>query len=447
MEKAVSFEELKNYRESFDRDREKQIAMNAVTMNGVVKSATNNDILRTARHEYSVLLEQGKITNQKQSGRCWLFAAMNVMRFDIMKKLNLKDLELSQNYMLFYDKLEKANYFLENILDTLDESTNGRLVSFLLMAPLGDGGQWDMLCNLVNKYGVVPKDAMPETEASSSTRDLTNYLTKKLREYACVIRKESKKGKSVDELRALKGDMLETIYNMLCIALGTPPDKFTFETRDKDNKFIRDENLTGKEFYDKYVGWNLDDYVSLINAPTEDKPYNRTYSVKMLGNVKEGRAVKYLNLEADELKKAAVKQLSDGEPVWFGCDVGQSYLRDGGIMDLDAIKAEELFGTTFGMTKAERLDYGESLMTHAMVFQGVNLDENGNPTRWRVENSWGKDAGSEGYFVMSDDWFTEYNYQVVVNKKYLTDKQREELLLEPNMLEPWDPMGSLAIMK
>lgn len=444
MDRCITPEELKRYENDFIGSKSKKIAMNAAAANGIVKAATNNNALRENRHSFSIQLKQGEITNQKQSGRCWMFAAMNVMRFDIIKKLDLKDFELSQNFLLFYDKLEKSNYFLENILATLDEPTNGRLISFLLQAPLGDGGQWDMLCGLVEKYGVVPKEAMPETAASSATQELGRFMTVKLREYACIIRGEHERGADIESLRKKKEGMMQTIYDMLCIALGTPPKTFTFEARSKEDKFTRDENITPLEFYDKYVGWSLGDYVSLINAPTADKPYGKTYTVKMLGSVIEGRPVKYLNLPVEELKNAAIAQMKDGLPVWFGCDVGQSSLRDGGILDTNAIKADELFGTTFGMTKAERLDYGESLMTHAMVFEGVNLDDNGKPNRWRVENSWGDKAGKDGYYVMSDHWFDEFMYQVVVHKKYLNEEQRGQFEQEPTMLEPWDPMGSLA---
>ena len=444
MDKNITMEQLEAYEKAFDSDLAKQVAMRAVTNCGVVKAATNNEIFRQDRHQFSISLEQGKITNQKQSGRCWMFAALNTMRFAVMQKLNLATFELSQNYTLFYDKLEKANYFLESILETMEEPTNGRVIAHLLMAPLNDGGQWDMFCNLIEKYGVVPKDAMPESACSSSTREMAGYMTRKLREFACILRTGYQNGKTIDQLRGEKEAMMETIYNMLCIALGKPPKTFTLEVRDKDKKFIREENLTGKEFFKKYIGWELSDYVSLINAPTADKPYHKTYTVKLLGNVVEGRPVKYLNLPVEDLKKAAIAQMQDGYPVWFGCDVGKCSLREGGVMDLDAIKADELFGTQFGMDKAQRLDYGDSLMTHAMVFQGVDLDDNGQPLRWRVENSWGKDAGEEGYYVMSDAWFSEYTYQVVVNKKYLTAQQVEELSQEPIQLEPWDPMGSLA---
>lgn len=373
-----------------------------------------------------------------------MFAALNCMRFQVIKKQNLEDFELSQSYPLFYDKLEKANYFLESILDTLDEPTDGRLIAHLLAAPLNDGGQWDMLCSIVEKYGLVPKTAMPESVSSSATQEMVSYMTEKLREYACVLRKGHKAGKSMEQLKKEKEAMMETVYRMLCISLGKPPRTFTFEYRDKDGNFHREENLTPKAFYEKYVGLRLDDYVSVINAPTEDKPFYRSYTVQYLGNVKEGRPVKYVNLPIEEMKQAAIAQLKDGEPVWFGCDVGKRSFRDGGLMDTGIYDVETLFDTDFPMTKAERLEYGQSLMTHAMVFQGVNLDENGKPDRWRVENSWGEEAGKKGYFVMSDRWFDEYNYQVVVNKKYLSSKALEAYEKEPVRLNPWDPMGSLA---
>lgn len=444
MNKSISFQQLEEFEKDFNRDPAKRVAQLAVTMNGVNQSATDPFVTRKDRFQFSVELKTGHITNQKSSGRCWMFAAMNTMRVEVMNKLNLEDFELSQNYLLFYDKLEKSNYFLESVLETLDEPTNGRIIAHLLSAPLNDGGQWDMLCNLVDKYGIVPKDAMPETACSSGTGEVTSYMTRKLREFACTLRQGHADGKSADQLRGMKETMLCSIYNMLCIALGNPPKTFTFETRDKDKNFIRETNMTGRSFYEKYVGWDLSDYVSLINATTADKPFHRTFTVKLLGNVKEGRPVKYLNLPVEELKSAAIRQMQDGQPVWFGCDVGKCSTRKTGIMDLEALRPDQLFGVTFGMDKAQRLDYGDSLMTHAMVFQGVNLDENGRPDRWKVENSWGEESGEKGYFVMSDDWFTEYTYQVVVHKKYLTDEQRAELEQAPIELEPWDPMGSLA---
>lgn len=443
MDKMISMETLGQFEQSFDKDRVNTLMMNAVVGNGVNAVAKNCEAERKTTHDFSISLEQGKITNQKKSGRCWMFAALNCMRFQVIKRLNLENFELSQNYTLFYDKLEKANYFLESILSTLDEPTESRLVAYLLTAPLNDGGQWDMLTSIVSKYGLVPKSAMPESVSSSATGEMVSYMTEKLREFACILRKGHKTGKTADELHAMKEDMMQTVYNMLCICLGKPPKTFDFEYRDKDKNFHRDSNLTPKEFYEKYIGLDLNEYVSLINAPTSDKPFYRSYSVEYLGNVMEGRQVKYVNLPIEELKKAAIAQMKDGEPVWFGCDVGQRSCREG-IMDLDLYNAEGIFQIGFGMTKGERLEYGQSLMTHAMVFQGVNLDEDGNPNRWRVENSWGEEPGKDGYYVMTDRWFDEYNYQVVVNRRYLPEDALKAYDSEPIMLKPWDPMGSLA---
>ena len=442
---GVSAQQIAAFAADFESQRANLVAMNAVTANGLMASAVSRAAVAQDTHEYSIRLEQGEITNQKQSGRCWMFAALNTMRYQVMKKCNLKTFELSQAYLFFWDKLEKSNYFLESILETVELPTSSRLVAYLLTAPVGDGGQWDMLCNLVEKYGVVPKTAYPESKASSGSREMDSTLTEKLREDACILRRMHKEHLGMDTLRERKNEMLNEIYRLLCICLGEPPKSFVFEYRDADKNFHRETGLTPKSFFEKYVGMDLHDYVSLINAPTSDKPYGRSYTVKYLGNVREGSAVRYLNLPIEELKKAAIAQLKDGQPVWFGCDVGKHSDRDTGVMDLDIRSLETLLDTQFTMTKAERLDYGQSLMTHAMVFQGVNLDDNGQPNRWRVENSWGKDPGKDGYYLMTDRWFEEYLYQIVVHKKYLTEEQRKAYASDPIELEPWDPMGSLAI--
>ena len=442
---AITFDQIKAMEASFDADPAARAAMNAVVNQGVNAVARRYDAARNVPHEFSILLEQGEITNQKRSGRCWMFAALNTFRAHMMKRWNLDTFELSQAYTLFYDKLEKSNYFLESILKTLDEPTDGRLIAHLLSAPLGDGGQWDMLCSLVEKYGLVPKSAYPESVSSSATAEMTGYMTEKLREDACILRTAYQNGASIEAVRAKKDTMLADIYRILTVSLGKPPKSFTFEYRDKDKVFHRDENLTPKAFYEKYIGLNLRDYISLINAPTADKPYYRSYTVQFLGNVAEGRQVRYVNLPSDELKKAAIAQLSAGEPVWFGCDVGKRSNRDTGIMDPNVYDLEALFGVKFGMNKAQRLDYGHSLMTHAMVFQGVNLDENGRPNRWRVENSWGDETGKKGYYVMTDEWFDEYNYQIVVNRKYLSPEVLAAYDSDPIELKPWDPCGSLAL--
>ena len=445
MEKEIRAEDLQKFEELFDQSRINKVAMNAVASSGVLDAARNVDIEKNNPFAFSIEVDAGKVCDQKQSGRCWMFAALNVMRLDLMKKLNLENMELSQNYPLFYDKLEKANYFLENMLETLDEPREGRVVSFLLHDPLGDGGQWDMFRSLVEKYGVVPKDLMPETAVSSATAILRKYMTTKLREYACELRTAHEAGEDMEALRGRKDVMMETIYRMLCIALGKPPVRFTWETRDKDKNFIRIADITPQDFFRTYIGWKLEDMVTVINAPTKDKPYGRTYTVQYLGNVRGGAyPVKYLNLPMDDLRDLAIRQLKDGRPVWFGSDVGQFSDRKGGYLTTDAYDLGKLFSTEFPMTKEQRLDYGESLMTHAMVITGVDLDENGKPLRWKVENSWGRERGRDGYYVMNDEWFGEFSYQILLDRKYFSPAQSEAFDKDPIILSPWDPMGSLA---
>ena len=431
---------------AFAADASARIAKNAVSASPIRKVARVPEALAKDAGTFDVQLSQGDITNQKRSGRCWMFASLNTMRFRIMKKLSLKTFELSQAYPLFWDKYERANWFFQNIIATASEPVTSRDVAFLLLDPLCDGGQWDMLRSIVKKYGVVPKDAMPESFASSNTADMDALLTRFLRAGAKTLRDMVAAGAGEDELAAKQTDLLEQFYRVLAICLGEPPKTFEARIRDKDDKLVVSGTFTPQEFFDKYVGMNLDDYVSVINAPTADKPYGHAYSVKFLGNVAEDGGVRYVNLPIESLKRAAVAQLKDGLPVWFGCDVDQNYLQDDGMMGLDTLDVDGLFGVPVmaSMDKAARLDYGESLMTHAMVFQGVNLGEDGKPALWRVENSWGKDHGHDGYDLMTDDWFSEYVYQVVVDKKYLTDEERAAYESEPVELAPWDPMGALA---
>lgn len=445
MTNLITNEELNKFKNDFNSYDKNKIAQSSVIENGIMNSAKNVKSITANTHQYSINVKTGEITNQKASGRCWMFAALNVMRLEIMDKLNLENFELSQAYPFFYDKLEKSNHFIENIIVTIEMDLDSREVSFLLNDPLGDGGQWDMFASLIDKYGVVPKSDMPESFSSSQSRYMDKLLTSKLREFACILREEYSKSKNVSKLRDIKENMLSTIYRMLSICLGEPPTSITFEIRNKDDKFIRENNITPVEFYNKYIDMKMSDYVSIINAPTKDKPYNNTYSVKFLGSVQGGYPIKYLNLSIEELKDLAIKQLKDGKAVWFGSDVGQSSNKETGIMALDIYNFNNLFSTEFTLNKAQRLDYGESLMTHAMVIAGVNLDNNGIPNKWKVENSWGDTHGNKGHFVMSDEWFNEFTYQIVINKKYLSKSQKEYLDKKPIILKPWDPMGSLAL--
>lgn len=440
---ALHPSQLKEWQAAYREQPLRRVIANAIVKNGVQAVAQRRPRVTEMPYAFSHEVRTGAVTNQRQSGRCWLFAGLNVMRQRMADSLGMKDFELSQAYLMFYDKLEKANYFLESILKTADEPGDGRLVAWLLSAPLQDGGQWDMFVNLVEKYGVVPKWIMPETFHSSNSRMMNHLMTSKLREDAARLRAAAGGGASPTQLADDKERMMGDIYQMLVHFLGEPPEAFDFEYQDDDHHYHGDRGLTPQTFAARYNPMNLDDYVSVINAPTHDKPFGKTYTVDYLGNVVGGRSVLYLNVPIEEFKQLAVAQLTAGEPIWFGCDVGKMSDRETGILDVEQFDYATALGVSFGLTKGERLVYGESQMDHAMVLAGVNVVD-GQPNRWKVENSWGPEAGHQGFFVMSDAWFDEFMYQIVVHKQYLTAAQREALTGAPMHLPPWDPMGSLA---
>ena len=445
MRESISKSNLNNFHKDFKSCPSSKIARNALVRSDINNVAMNWDEFRLVDHTYSdvITTEMEKVTNQKASGRCWGFAGLNLMRISLAEKYNLKDFEFSQNYFMFCDKLEKSNYFLENILKSFDEDYDSRLMMYLLSNPVQDGGQWDMFVNLIEKYGVLPQSVMPESFQSSQSRMMNRFLTRKLREFAWTLRKMNKKGAKLSELRKEKESMLSTIYSMLCVCLGNPPEVFDWQTRDKKKKFIRFSGLTPLDFYKKHVNVNLRDKVCLIHAPMSNKKMNELYTVGFLGNVTDGEIIKYANVEIDDMKRAAMKSIKSNEAVWFGCDVGKMFHRDLGLMDMDLYDYEALLGTDFLMDKGTRLEYGDSLMTHAMVFTGVDIVK-GKTTKWRVENSWGEKGGSKGYYLMTDKWFDEYNYEIVVDKKYLPKRILEIFNKEAVTLDPWDPMGSLA---
>ncbi len=447
MKTSLNDEALAHCRAAFTADPVARIARNAVAKTAIKAVALNRDALVRLTHTYSHSVKTGKSTTQNASGRCWMFAGLNLFRTQIAEKLGVEEFELSQNYLMFWDKLEKANYFLENILATLNEPVGSRLLDWLCASPLQDGGQWDMFAALVKKYGVVPKEAMPETESSSRSADMNALMTLKLRQAASELRAAHATGASEAELRAQKDTLLPALYRMLATHLGEPPTEFLWQWRDKDKNFHRDGILTPEQFCKKYVTVELDELVCLIHCPQATKSYNTLYTIAYLGNVIGGQPIQYLNVEMPALKAATQAMIQDGKPVWFGCDVGKQMDRDLGLMDLELFEYEPLYGTSLELGKAARLDYGQSLMTHAMVLTGVDTDEAGAPRKWRVENSWGEQGGDKGFMVMTDPWFDEYLYEVAVEKKYLP-KELLALLEGPLVaLDPWDPMGSLALSK
>ena len=447
MEKQIRDKDVEHFAVAFEAEPRHRLALNAVTRNGIGAVALNRQVVNQIDHTYSHLIETPEATHQRNSGRCWLFAGLNTFRLAAMEKMNLESLELSQAYLMFWDKLEKANFFLENIIETRNEPLDGRLVMWLLSDPLPDAGQWDMFVNLVKKYGVVPKAVMPETDSSSNSRPMNTLLVAKLREYAWTLREMHRRGDSVKEMRQTKGEMMAEFYRMLSIHLGRPSPSFFWEWRDKDQVFHRHGEIRPTEFFKQYVGVDLDEMVCLINAPTQDKPYNKLYTVQYLGNTVGGQIVRYLNVDIETLKKATADMILEGQAVWFGCDVGKMFEREMGVLDLQVFDYELVYGSPFKLDKAGRLDYGHSRMTHAMVFTGVDLDASGQPIKWRVENSWGTEIGDKGSMLMTDRWFDEYLYEVTVSKKTLPPELLPVLDSEPVVLPPWDPMGALARAK
>ena len=417
---------------------------NAISHNGLLASLEKRSAAVENTPIFSLDLTKDKVSDQKASGRCWMFAALNTFRHKMIAGFQLEDFELSQAHTFFWDKYEKSNWFLEQVIATADQELTSRKVKFLLDTPQQDGGQWDMVVALFEKYGVVPKSVYPESISSSNSRELNQILNKLLRQDAQILRELVSEGANSAELQAKKEELLQEVFNFLAMNLGLPPRQFDFSYRDKDNHFHSESGLTPLTFYQKYVDLKLEDYVSIINAPTADKPYGRSYTVEMLGNVVGSKPVRYLNVEMDRLKELAIAQMQAGETVWFGSDVAQSSNRKAGVM------AEGMHDVTASMDirltqdKAGRLDYSESLMTHAMVLTGVDLDENGRAKKWKVENSWGEKVGNKGYFVASDAWMGEYTYQIVVRKEFLTAAELAAYEAEPLVLAPWDPMGALA---
>ncbi len=421
-----------------------RLAQNAVTRNSVDDIALDHRVVFSADHTFSITLDDWGVTDQKQTGRCWMFAGLNLLRFSARQVLGVKEFEFSENYLMFWDKLERANYFFEAIIDSADLDIDDRSVAFLLDGPLSDGGQWNMFISLVRKHGLVPKALMPETNSSSSSRRMNGVVRSKLREGARRLRQMHADGASTEALRSVKDTYLETVYRMLSIHLGTPPERFAWQWRTTGGAFERTEEMTPNEFAARFVRLPLDDYVCLVHDPRPSNPYGRTYTVRYLGNVVGGQRVTYLNVEMALMKQIAQRTLEAGEPVWFGCDVGKQMRRDLGLMDRDLYDLGAVYDTTFGLDKAARLEYGETQMTHAMLFTGVDVLA-GRARRWRVENSWGAEPGQKGFFTMNDSWFDEYLFEIAARREFLPAELQAALELDPTVLPPWDPMGALAL--
>lgn len=439
----ISKEQIEKMHESFKKCETQQVAQKAVTVNGILKSAENVEVLKRlspANFAFSIDVDKEAVANQLMSGRCWMFACLNTLRFRIEKELDLPHgtFELSQAYLAFYNKLERAAWFMKHIVETADKDLNDREVTWLIQSPMQDGGDWDMVAALVKKYGVVPHSAMSETHCTNNTAEVNTVLSHLLRQDALKLRSMAREGKDTE---AVQEEMLNEVYRILAVCFGEPVQKFDFQYEDKKGNYHADYDLTPLEFYKKYVGLDLDDYIGVINVPGDENPYGRTYTIEDSDQIPE-RENLYLNVEMDDLKQMVIAQLKAGEPVWFGCDVLQHCDRMKGVMDMDLYDLEAMFGIKFTMNKAERYAMRESLPTHAMVIAGVDLDKDGKPTKWKIENSWGtenggKKTGNNGYFVCGDEWFDNFVYEVAINKKFMTPEQQKALTGEPIVWPFW----------
>ena len=438
----ITDKQLARWSEGYRQSPERRLATLALSRTELDSVAFVGKSAGALRHKFSIAIETMKVTDQKSSGRCWLFAATNVLRERIAQEKNLEQFELSQSYLAFWDKFERSNYLLESILETASLPTDDRTVMHLLATGVHDGGQWDMFANIVRKYGVVPKDVFDDTHQSNNTRQMNAVLNRALKVAAVRLRGMVASGAGEAAIQAEKEKTLAKVYAFLCSCYGEPPRTFDFEFVDKDKAYHLEKGYTPLTFRDRYVGGLLDEIVSIIHAPTADKPAHRTFTIRLLGNVVGGREVRHLNLTMDEFKAAIIRQLEAGKVVWFGSDVNHFEERTAGLWD-DAIYDYELLsGLDLHIAKADALDYGLSAMNHAMVITGVNIDE-GKPNRWRIENSWGEKNGDKGYYICSDSWFDQYVYQAAVEREYLGELAAL-YAQEPIVLEPWDPMGTLA---
>ncbi|WP_420099732.1 aminopeptidase C [Corynebacterium sp.] len=425
------------------RDPSFRMARNAATATNVETVTLDRDVLATTDSSTSVKLDSWAVADQKKSGRCWIFAGLNALRGGtggVIDTTGVKDLELSQTYLHYWDKLEKANHFLGAMAELVDRDIDDRTVQHLLADPVEDGGQWNMFVALVEKYGAVPQYAMPETRSSSDTRAMNRDLSTTLRAGASRMRAAD----SGAEITAVHRRTLADVHRILTVHLGTPPERFVWQYRDRKDEFHRAGEMTPLEFAAQYLPDDLGDHVCVVDDPRTSSPKGELFTVEHLGNVVGGAPVTYLNAPVEVIKAAVLESLQDGHPVWFGCDTAAQSHRDRGVWDARLHDYEGFYGVDLALSKEQRLLTGESQMTHAMVFTGVDVDDSGRPLRWRVENSWGPKAAEKGFWTMNDNWFDQYVFEIAVHRDRLPRQYHAALSTEPHVLPAWDPMGALA---
>ena len=437
---GITPEMLTKIKAGYQNTPENKALRNAIVANAINKLAANADNSTAFDDHFSNKVNSKAITDQKSSGRCWMFTGMNVMRSKAIAKHNLPaDFQFSQAYTFFWDQLEKSNLFLQAVLDHRAKSMDDKHVEWLFKNPIGDGGQFTGVADLVTKYGIVPKDVMPETYSSNSTSRMSNILSLKLREYGLELRKmANNKSTTEQQLQDRKAEMLQTIYRILVMTIGEPPTEFTWTQRDASGKAVSTETYTPQSFFKKYVDEDFSKYYMIMNDPTRE--YYKVYEIEYDRHVYDGKNWVYLNLPMEDIAPLAIASIKDSTMMYFSCDVGKFLDRDKGWLDVNNYDYASLFGTTFNMTKKERVATFASGSSHAMTLCAVDLDANGKPLKWMVENSWGSSYGHNGFLIMTNEGFNEYMFRVVVEEKYMPSKFLVLLKQKPIMLPPWDPM-------
>lgn len=441
-QEALTPEVLKTVASAYESTPSDKALRNAISANSIKKLALNQENTATPDTWFSTSVNSSGITDQKSSGRCWLFTGTNVIRARVMARIGLRDFHFSHVYLFFYDQLEKSNLFLQGVIDTRKQPMDDKMVEWLFRHPLSDGGQFTGIADLVQKYGLVPKEAMAETHNSENTSEMTALLKRKLREFGLQLREQSEQGASQKALEKNKVEMLKTIYRMLVLGYGQPPATFTWAPKAGGKALAAPKTYTPQEFYrDVCGGEDLNaNYVMLMNDPS--RPFHQVYEIDFDRHTYDGHNWLYVNLPIDELKTIAIASLKDSTMMYFSCDVSKCLNRENGMLDLANYDYGSLFGTTFGMNKKQRIQSFDSGSTHAMTLMAVDLDEQGQPRKWKVENSWGPTYGHQGHLIMTDEWFNEYMFRVVAHRKYCPESVLELLKGKPVRLPAWDPMFS-----
>lgn len=456
-EGGISAEMLKEISKGYEGTAADRAIKNALAGTGIGTLAVNSENAAMIDTHFSDRVKTKGITDQKSSGRCWLFTGLNVLRAKMIDKYELPGMEFSQSYLFFYDQLEKSNLFLQGVIDTKDLPFEDRKVDWLFSNPLSDGGQFTGVSNLIMKYGVVPSDAMPETYQADNTSQMAMLLKLKLREDGLALRQtyedgvkeasklrgkkhESAMAELGESLKAMKVSQLSEIYRMLVLCLGEPPTEFVWTRCDKDDRIVSRKTYTPKSFYDEFLGEDLENnYIMVMNDPCRE--YGKVYEIDYDRHVYDGHNWVYVNLPVERIKEMAVASIKDNVAMYFSCDVGKFYSRSKGVLDLDNFDYESLMGVKFGMDKKQRVQTHASGSSHAMTLIAVDVcPESGKPVKWMVENSWGPSSGYKGCLIMTDEWFNEYMFRLVVEKKYVPADVLEMLKQTPVQLPAWDPM-------